>query len=97
MSTASKAGSPEGTISCATSRSFLAGLGIFGEIIHTSSHSPDSVSVILDDGDAIVGDLEPLVYLEAYEENAPLKNDWDQVLGHQPKRVFYGHANETVL
>ena len=38
-------------ISCAGSRSFLLLMGINGEIISTPSHSEDSVSVILDDGD----------------------------------------------
>ena len=84
-------------ISCAESRDFLAGLGISGEIISTPSHSPDSISLILDSGDAFVGDLEPLDYLPAYDENAALKRDWEQVLAHHPRRLFYAHANEKVL
>lgn len=51
-------------IRCAESRDFLAGIGIDGEIIRTPSHSRDSVSLMLDDGDCIVGDLEPLVHLD---------------------------------
>ena len=43
-------------ISCAESRAFLSRLGVAGEIIPTPSHSPDSVSLVLDDGDCIVGD-----------------------------------------
>lgn len=43
-------------INCADSRAFLAGIGIDGEIISTPSHSPDSVSLVLDDGDCFVGD-----------------------------------------
>ncbi len=39
------------------SREFLNSLNIFGEIIDTPSHSKDSVSLILDNGDCIVGDL----------------------------------------
>lgn len=39
------------------SRKFLGELGIEGEIISTPSHSEDSISVILDDGTCIVGDL----------------------------------------
>ena len=45
-------------ICCENSRNFLCGIGICGEIIHTPSHSEDSVSIILDDGNCIVGDLE---------------------------------------
>ena len=47
------------------SRSFFEGLGIEGEIIATPSHSEDSISVILDEGICLVGDLEPYEYLEA--------------------------------
>lgn len=81
-------------ISCKESRIFLSRLGIAGEIIHTPSHSEDSVSLILDDGDCFVGDLEPYEYIEAYEENLPLRNDWERVLAFHPKRIFYAHAPE---
>ena len=53
-------------ISCRNSRAFLTSIGIAGEIIPTPSHSRDSVSLILDDGDCLVGDLEPVEYLSAY-------------------------------
>ena len=81
-------------ISCAESRSFLRSIGIDGEIIHTPSHSVDSVSILLDDGNCIVGDLEPVEYLAAYDHNPELKSDWDQVLSHHSKRILYAHANE---
>ncbi len=74
-------------------RSFLAGLGIGGEIVPTSSHSADSISVILDDGTLIVGDLEPPEYLEAYGENTGLKADWDRLMQYDPKRILYAHVN----
>ena len=79
------------------SRAFLETLGIQGTIISTPSHSPDSVSVILDDGTAVVGDLEPLPYLEAYSDNETLKADWEKVLSYKPKRILYAHANEQKL
>ena len=81
-------------ISCAESRAFLEPLGIAGEIIHTPSHSADSISLILDEGDAFVGDLEPFTYLSAYEENEPLRRDWEHVMAHHPKRIFFAHAGE---
>ena len=49
-------------ISCAESRAFLSSLGISGEIIHTPSHSEDSITLILDDGSCFIGDLEPQTY-----------------------------------
>ena len=84
-------------ISCGESRAFLAGLGISGEIIYTPSHSPDGVSLILDDGDCFVGDLEPLEYLAAYDENAALQADWEHILSFHPKRVFSAHWPEKRL
>ena len=81
-------------VSCEASRDFLSQMGIPGEIVRTPSHSEDSVSVILDDGDCFVGDLDPSEYLEAYEENSKLKDDWERILSFQPKRIFYSHRPE---
>ncbi|MBQ3669619.1 MAG: MBL fold metallo-hydrolase [Clostridia bacterium] len=84
-------------ITCAESRSFLALRGISGEIIPTPSHSADSVSLIMDDGDCYVGDLEPIEYLQAYENNALLKDDWNRILAFHPLRVFYAHRPEKLM
>ena len=78
-------------ISCAESREFLAGIGIDGEIISTPSHSPDSISLVLDSGDCFVGDLQPREYRDV--ENDAVKADWTRVMSFQPQRVFYSHAN----
>ena len=79
------------------SRSFLRDIGIGGEIISTSSHSPDSVSLMLDSGDCIAGDLEPIDFLDAYPETCPLRDDWKRILRHHPKRILYAHVNERIL
>lgn len=84
-------------ISCEESRGFLQELGIDGEIISTPSHSEDSVTFILDDGTCLVGDLEPMEYLGAYEENGKLKADWELILSRKPKKICYAHANEKVF
>jgi len=84
-------------ISCNESRKFLKDLGINGEIISTASHSEDSVSLVLDEGVCIVGDLEPIDYLGGYEENAPLKRDWEMIMSYNPNLIYYAHANEKVL
>ncbi len=81
-------------ISCEESREFLAGIGIRGQIISTPSHSEDSISLLLDEGVGLVGDLEPLEYLEAYEENEALRRDWEHVLSFHPRRVLYAHRPE---
>lgn len=78
-------------ITCEESRAFLKCLGIDGEIISTPSHSPDGVSLILDDGSCFVGDLEPMEYLDAYEDNEQLTLDWLHILEHDPKTVYFAH------
>lgn len=84
-------------ISCKESRGFLNDMGIMGEIISTMSHSEDSISLVLDNGVCIVGDLEPVEYLSAYEDNTKLKADWELVMSYNPKVIYYAHANEKVL
>ena len=84
-------------ISFSESRTFLAELGISGEIIHTPSHSPDSVSVVIDNGNCYVGDLEPFEYIEAYGDDSQLKADWDRILSFKPRRIFSSHRPEIIV
>lgn len=84
-------------VSCEESRAFLRNLGIDGEILSTPSHSNDSISLILNDGSCFVGDLEPMEYLDAYNENTKAKDDWKLVISHNPRMIFYAHANEKAF
>ena len=84
-------------ISCEEGKDFLERMGISGEIIRTPSHSDDSISLILDNGDCFVGDLDPFEYLGAYEENPKLESDWEHVLSFHPKRIFYAHAPKMIV
>lgn len=81
-------------ITCKESRNFLSNMGIMGEIIPTISHSKDSISVILGNGECVVGDLEPIEYLDAYQGNIDLQNDWKLIMSYYPKVIYYAHANE---
>ena len=81
-------------ISVKESRSFLSNIGIEGEIIITKSHSPDGAALILDDGTAFVGDLEPREFIDGYRDNTPLREDWKNLLSHGVKIIHYGHAND---
>lgn len=81
-------------VSCEKSREFLFGLGISGEIIRTSSHSPCSVSLVLDGGECFVGDLEPFEHIGAYAEktaNEALSRDWELIRSFKPKTVYFAH------
>ena len=84
-------------ISPQESRMFLQALGISGEIIKTSSHSEDGIALILDDGQCFVGDLEPPSFIEGYENNSALKQDWDNIMKYKPAIIYYGHSNEQFL
>ena len=88
-------------ISCDESRDFLSRAGISGEIIHTPSHSLDSITLVLDDGDCFAGDLEPYEYIEAYieanEERAKLRSDWEHIMSFRPERILYSHRPERIM
>lgn len=79
------------------SRKFLKNLGINGTIVSTKSHSEDGIALILDDGEIFVGDLEPKEYLNSYEENKKLKNDWNIIMAYNPKIINYAHINQKIL
>ena len=79
-------------ISCAESRVFLHDIGISGEIIHTPAHSNDSVTLILDDGTVVAGDLPPYSNIEAYDDNEVLASCWESILSRKPQTVFYSHS-----
>ena len=84
-------------VSLDESRAFLNELGINGQIISTLSNSADSITVILDEGIAITGDLEPQSYIDAYADNQALKADWEKILSFHPRRICHAHANEVLL
>ena len=79
------------------SRTFLRSFGIEGEIFPTRSHSSDGIAVSLDSGECFIGDVEPLAYLNGYEENLALKQDWETILSYHPKIIYHAHANEKRL
>lgn len=83
-------------ISCSESRNFLESIGIYGEIIHTPGHSQDSISILLDDGIAIVGDLYPLYSVPAYNDKI-LEQSWNEILSHDIHLIYYGHAKENFI
>ena len=78
------------------SRSFLAEIGIDGEIIATPGHSDDSISLLLDDGSLFVGDLNPLYELEMHQ-GTQIGESWEKLLAWKPKTVYYGHAKTAHL
>jgi len=82
--------------------------GIKGRIIYTPGHTPGSISIILDNGDAIVGDLAmngiPLrfgvgmpIWAEPYNsEKSVIFNNiqasWRKILDSGAKTIYPGHG-----
>ena len=82
-------------ISCDESRKFLKELGIDGEIILTPGHSEDSISIILDDGIAIVGDLYDLNSAKIFNDER-INNSWNKILSHNIAKIYYGHHEQDI-
>lgn len=78
----------------------LVDYGINGKVIHTPGHSPGSVSVLLESGDAFVGDLAmngfplrngPGLPIFGYDINL-IKESWSKLLRLGVKTVFPAHG-----
>ena len=74
------------------SRTFLAKLGVKGEIISTPGHSDDSVTLILDEGAAFTGDLP-----RALEEQGTVYESWQKIRAFGVKTVYPGHGPSLPL
>lgn len=82
-------------ISCEQSRIFLEKLGIKGEIIYTPGHTDDSISLILDNGTAFVGDLYDL-NSAIYFNDEKINNSWNKILSHNITKIYYGHHEQVI-
>ena len=74
--------------------------GIPGRVVHTPGHTPGSVSVLLENGDAFVGcmthngppfRLSP--GLPIFAEDLPkLRESWRSLLGHEVRTIYPAHG-----
>jgi glyoxylase-like metal-dependent hydrolase (beta-lactamase superfamily II) len=72
-------------------RGILESLGISGELLETPGHSDDSVSLLLDGGEAFTGDLtRPDMATE--EQRGAVRASWQVLLDHRAAWVFPGHG-----
>lgn len=84
---------PDGNlvVSCAESRALLAKLGINGQFVHTPGHSDDSVTVLLDSGEAFTGDLAwPMLATEETMEQ--VMAGWARLRALGARTVHAGHG-----
>ena len=75
----------------ADSRTFLARLGIAGEIVPTPGHSDDSVTLVLDDGCAFTGDLT-LEVMVAAEDPVVVAQSWQSLRDRGVTTIYPGHG-----
>lgn len=80
----------------ADSRAFLASLGLAGELVHTPGHSDDSISLVLDSGEAFTGDLTwPAMAPEG--DAAVVQASWAALAARGATTVHGGHGAPTPL
>jgi ribonuclease/clavin/mitogillin len=72
------------------SRAFLQGLGFSGEIIHTPGHSDDSITLVLDSGEAFTGDLTP--WGAAGPDDTLLQESWAKLRALRIQKIYPGHG-----
>lgn len=78
-------------VSCAESRALLASLGIAGQFVHTPGHSDDSITVLLDGGEAFTGDLTwPTFATEETMEQ--VLRSWERLRTLGARTVYAGHG-----
>lgn len=78
-------------ISTTESRAFLAKIDIHGEIVPTPGHSPDSVSLLLDNGAVFTGDLTRPAFI-GHEDPAVVQASWRLLRERGATHVYPGHG-----
>ena len=78
-------------VTLADSRAFLAKLGISGEVIATPGHSDDSVTLVLDSGDAFTGDLQGVNRADE-KDFAVVTRSWENIRATGAKMIHPGHG-----
>ena len=73
------------------SREALRRLGVDGEIVETPGHSPDSVSLVLDEGLAFVGDLHLPDQVDG-EMLEVVRQCWQRLLSLGVRTAYPGHG-----
>ncbi len=75
----------------AESREFLKSIGIDGVLLSTPGHSDDSISLIIDDCCAFVGDLPAPHLAEAYADIV-IDDSWDMIKRCHVRTIYPGHS-----
>jgi glyoxylase-like metal-dependent hydrolase (beta-lactamase superfamily II) len=74
--------------------------GIQGKVIHTPGHSPSSISIVLGNGEALIGDnlragksgeIGPGMF---YEDLKLLRKGLERVASFEPRTIYLSHSDE---
>jgi len=83
-------------ISSFDSVNILKGLGIDGRIVPTPGHSPDSISLIINNECAFIGDLPTLEIAYGLNDPKTLRS-WNDLLSFNIKTVYPAHSNTFMV
>lgn len=72
------------------SRSFFESLGLQADLISTPGHSDDSVSLVIDNECAFIGDLPTVFKPEEY--NTVIADSWRVIQNREIKTIYPGHG-----
>lgn len=76
----------------------LGDYGVAGKIIHTPGHSASSISIILETGEALVGDMvrnddpEEIGLGAFYEDKEVLLDSLERVAAYEPRIIYLSHG-----
>ncbi len=73
------------------SRSVLQGIDILGETVSTPGHSDDSLTLVLDTGEAFTGDLTP-PWATMGDPLDPVQQSWAKIRAHNGTIIYPGHG-----
>ena len=74
------------------SRAWLKSMGIEGQIIQTFSHGDQGIALLLDSGEAFIGDMP---VLQEYSELA--QSDWSRIRSLEARSIYPAHAEHFEL
>ena len=78
-------------VSTAESRAFLAGIGIGARTVITDYHSTDSITLVTDEGEALIGDLPPQGQM--MPDDTRFLDAWRTVWAAGGRVAYPSHAN----
>jgi glyoxylase-like metal-dependent hydrolase (beta-lactamase superfamily II) len=83
-------------VSTEESRDLLKKLGIDGEIVPTPGHTDDSISILIDDYCAFIGDLPAYSLAEAYADDT-IEESWKLIQLYGVNTIYPGHGDSYTL